>query len=251
MKTVRSILNKVDWPAIPSPSAEKILAALELRIGQKVPTLFRELWSLEKGPDFLARYSNADQPISPSNLGEPLEERWPGYDALDDDVLPFMIENQGICAWGLRLDSDDDDPSVVVEVDSGTPPHWRECADRFSDWLACQVEDALLLEACWFGAKGPPLDDSVLVDMHERYSAGEQSSVWPGAWNYRFHDDKVRLLLWNSESQCDWWIAPKSADVAMDVLDDLDAIASIGRALYAPKDEHAEALRQWRERSKD
>ena len=251
MKTIRHILNRADWPFVPSPAAAKILDALERRmVNRKLPTTFRELWSLENGPDFLARYSNADQPISPSGLGEP-SERWPGYDAIADDVLPFMVENQGICAWGVRLDSDDDDPSVVVEVDSGTPPNWRECADRFSDWLACQVEDTSLLESYWFNARGEPLDDVVLVQLHERFSAGTQTSCWPGSWNYRFQNEHVRLLLWNSEGQCDWWIAPRSADTAMAALDEIDAIAAIGRSLNAPKDEHREVLRDWLERGRD
>ncbi len=251
MKTIRHILNGADWPLVPSPAAATILDALERRmVNRKIPTTFRDLWSLENGPEFLARYSNADQPISPSGLGEP-SERWPGYDAIADDVLPFMVENQGICAWGIRLDSDDDDPSVVVEVDSGTPPHWRECADRFSDWLACQVEDASLLETYWFTAKGPPLDDVVLVQLHERFSAGTQTSCWPGSWNYRLQNEHVRLLLWNSDGQCDWWVAPKSANVAFAALDDIEAIAGIGRSLTAPKDEHGEVLRAWLERGRD
>jgi hypothetical protein len=55
-----------------------------------------------------------------------------------------MIENQGVCTWAIALDGTDD-PFVVVEKDSGTPPTWQMCTDSFSQWVYYLVHDGILL----------------------------------------------------------------------------------------------------------
>lgn len=107
-----------------------------------------------------------------------------------------MIENQGVCVWAVRLD---DDPPVVVEVDSGTPPRWRRCADCFSCWLKCQVLDRNLWQSCWFFAQAGPLSPEVLSRLRRCFEEGPQTYGWPGKTNYRFYNARSRLLLWDGD----------------------------------------------------
>jgi hypothetical protein len=152
--TIREVFDSASWTPIASVDSERVLRALEHRLHRILPRTFRELFALENGPVLLGQFGNSDIPIFPPHLAEPLE-RWPGYDPLGEQLLPFMIENQGVCVWAVRLDARDD-PAVVVEVDSGTPPRWRRCADRFSCWLKCQVLDRNLWQSSWFFAQAIP-----------------------------------------------------------------------------------------------
>jgi hypothetical protein len=134
----------------------------------------------------MGHFSNSDIPIPPHQLAQPLE-RWPGYDPFDEELLPFMIESQGVCVWAVRLDAGDD-PPVVVEVDSGTPPRWRRCADRFSCWLKCQVLDRTLWQSSWFFAQAAPMSPEVLSRLRRCFEEGSQTYGWPGETNYRFYN---------------------------------------------------------------
>jgi hypothetical protein len=64
--------------------------------------------------------------------------------------------------------------------------------------------------------------------------------------NYLFFNVRCELALWDATRQCDWWIAPRSRDVATAALDEIEEIAGIGNDLYAPREEHEELLRIWR-----
>src|SRR5262249_54415827 len=113
MAGLRDIFQRASWTPPPPDTAERELLAVEQRIGSKLPATFRELHASADGSAFLARFSNADSPIAPNELGVPLR-RWSHYDPLQEGILAFMIENQAVCAWGIRLDAGDD-PPVVVE----------------------------------------------------------------------------------------------------------------------------------------
>ncbi|MCI0429836.1 MAG: SMI1/KNR4 family protein [Rhodospirillales bacterium] len=240
---LRDIFRRADWSPLRSAAAERDLLAVERRIRRKLPSAFRELQALENGPAFLARFSNSDRPIDPNELAAPLA-RWPRYDPLEKSILPFLIENQAVCVWGIRLDGGDD-PPVVVEVDSGTPPRWQRCADRFTDWLRCQVHDQDLFHSALFAAQALPLNANVLSALSRHFEEGLQTHGWPGATNYRFCNRGCRLLLWDSDKQCDWSIAPRSVELVTAVLDEIEAIAGVGRNLYAINDRDRDSLRRW------
>jgi hypothetical protein len=108
---IREVFDCASWTPIASPDSESVLRALERRLHRILPRTFRELFALANGPALLGQFSNSDIPIPPPQLAEPLE-RWPGYDALADQLLPFMIEGQGVCVWAVRLDAGDDPPVV-------------------------------------------------------------------------------------------------------------------------------------------
>jgi hypothetical protein len=199
--------------------------------------------ALRNGPALMAEFSNSDRPIPADELARPLE-RWRGYDALAEHVLPFMIENQGVCVWAIRLDGNHD-PAVLVEVDSGSPPQWQLCAERFSEWLKCQVHDRRLFGSSWFAAQALPLSSHVLAELRRRFDEGSQTYAWPGNTNYRFSNARAQLLLWNADGQCDWHIAPRTSDVAIAALDEIDEIAGVGGVLYPLREEFSGILHQW------
>jgi len=242
--SISAILEGAGWALCRSGAAERSLLEVERRLGRRLPGAFRELQSLEDSGRFLARFSNADHPITPDKLAMPME-RWSRYDPLKEDILPFMIENQAVCVWGLRLDAGDD-PPVVVEVDSGTPPRWKRCADRFTVWLQSQVQDKNLLDLVMFAAQADPLDAAVLAELRQRFEEGPQTYGWPGTVNYRFFNDDCRLLLWDWDRQCDWSITPRSAELVPAVLDEVEATAGLGRSLYGINDRDRGALQRWR-----
>jgi hypothetical protein len=244
MTAIDEAFDCASWTPITSPNSESVLLALEGRLNQVLPSVFRELMALENGPELLGRFSNSDTPIPPNQLAEPLG-RWPGYDPLGENLLPFMVENQGVCVWAICLDAGED-PPVVVEVDSGTPPRWQRCADRFSGWLKCQVQDHGFWELCWFAVQADPLSTEVLSRLRGRFEEGLQTYAWPGQTNYRFCNARSRLLLWDGNKQCDWWIEPRSVGLATAALDEIEEIAGIGDNLYGLRDYHEQTLRRWR-----
>jgi len=85
-------------------------------LNHDLPGTFRELMALENGPALIEHFSNSDIALSPRRLAEPWEERWPGYDPLEERLLPFKIENQGVCVWAIPLDAGDDPPSLWKSI---------------------------------------------------------------------------------------------------------------------------------------
>jgi len=171
---------------------------------------------------------------------------WLGYDALRHNVLPFMIENQGVCTWALPLD-EGDDPRVLVEVDSGVPPVWQTTADAFSLWLKCQVQDRLLQDTCAFAAQAPEIDDTGLELLRRKFAEGQRTYAWPGHVNYRFSNSLGALLLWNWHDQCDWWICPAPNVPEQQILNEIGSMPGLADALYELDSRHRAALVAWRQ----
>lgn len=233
------------WTPEESPAAEAAVVDLEHRIGKGVPATFRQILNLANGLDLLRKFSNCDQPIPCDELAG-AKSRWHDYDALRHNLLPFMIENQGVCTWALPLDAGDD-PHVLVEVDSGTPPVWETTAGSFSAWLSCQVEDAILRDACTFAAQAPELDDAGLQMLRCSFAEGQRTYAWPGRVNYRFSNADGKLLLWNWQGQCDWWISTAPDVSACDVLDKVRSLPGLADALYSLDHRGSTALGAWKQ----
>jgi hypothetical protein len=228
-----------------SPEAEPRLAAVERVLGLKIPPSLRELLASDAWPSFLAEFSNRDRPISLDDLGR---RGWKTYDPVEHALLPFMIENQGVCTWAVALNGSDD-PEVSVEVDSGDPPTWRHAAPTFSLWLECQVLDKQLLEQAMFSAQAAPIADVDLARLARVFSPGPRTFGWPGRTNHRFAGPLGSMVLWAGDDQCDWWIAPSSAEAAAACLDALPPAMDSEGWLHEihPDDRDArEALEAWR-----
>jgi SMI1-KNR4 cell-wall len=248
MDDIAKIFHLAGWETVKSNDAEAAVARVEERIGRKLPQSFRSLLLCDNWVELLAEHSNCDSPISCSELGQRIR-CWKDYDPLSDDLLPFMIENQGVCTWAVRL-TDADDPPVVIEVDSGSPPQWQLTAPTFTQWLSCQVEDKRMLEAASFAAQAPGLDDSALAFIRRNFSEGKRTFAWPGETNYRFSNDRSQLLLWNSEGfACDWWISLARDAGVNEAIDELAVIPGLAHALYSICDKHSEELQAWKRQS--
>jgi hypothetical protein len=230
--------------AVPEREGEAVL--LEQRIGASIPASLRELLVSDAWPDLLRTFSNSDQPLDVGQLGTAMV-RWRGYDAVSSGVLPFMVENQGVCVWALRLSSGDD-PPVVVEVDSGDPPTWQTAADSFSMWLRCQVEDYQVIQRAMFAAQAEPLTESARGALVKAFTVGPATSGWPAREIIRLNNHLGSLLLWNGEDQCDWWIAPASPHLAAALLDHLPPLPDLPGWIYELRPDARPVLEAWRHR---
>ena len=235
-------LSLAGWKALSPAAVDRRVSAIESAIGHQLPASLRELMATECWPGFLEQFSNCDRPIAVEDL---LRSRWPSYDAIGNRVLPFMIENQGVCTWAVALDTGDD-PEVLVEVDSGNPPTWRHAAETFSLWLRTQVLDHQLLERALFAAQAEPLSAAALAGLEAAFDQGPRTFGWPGETVYRFHSSLGFLLLWAGIDQCDWWIAPTTVDTATALLDALPLASGVGGRLYELKPVAKALLHEWR-----
>jgi SMI1/KNR4 family protein SUKH-1 len=237
--------------------ADEVVREVEHRIGMKLPSSFRQLLLFDSAMDLLRKHSGGDDPIDCSELGNRLE-RWDewdacgptgqyGYDPLSDKLLPFMIENQGVCTWAVELENGDD-PRVFIEVDAQGRPEWQLTATTFTDWLASRVKDHLLLESASFAAQAPELDDDGMDLLRRRFQEGYATFAWPGRVNYRFSNAHADLLLWSNEGQCDWWIKLMPDAQIDDALDQLSNIQGLVQALYVIGEGDVKILQAWKRR---
>ena len=231
------------WEMHASPEAEQKVSAVETVLDCRVPASLRELLSSDGWPAFLEHFSNEDHPFQ---IDELTDSRWPGYEPVRHGILPFMVENQGVCTWAVVLDGRDD-PEVVVEVDSGTPPTWKVAASSFSLWVRCQVLDHVHADQTLLAAQGEPLSGDDVKLLERRFESGPCTYGWPGDTIYRFSSPLGSLLLWSSHGQCDWWIAPHGEDTAVDLLNEIPSIRDLYQRLYALKPEGKAVLKLWRQ----
>src|SRR5436190_19774621 len=89
----------------PSRSAGARVSAVERTLGRRIPASLRELLASDAWPSLLEEFSNSDRPIALEGLQH---SRWPNYDPLENALLPFMFENQGVCTWAVSLNAADD-----------------------------------------------------------------------------------------------------------------------------------------------
>jgi hypothetical protein len=101
------------------------------RLGRRLPTSVREWYACGDALWILAEYSNNDPPIP---VDEFAISEWKSL-----QLLPFRVENQGVCVWSIVLDGSDD-PPVYVDVDSnGTD--WQLLSPAFSAYVYACVWD--------------------------------------------------------------------------------------------------------------
>lgn len=238
----RHTFELLDQKPKPSVESENLLHSIERVFDITLPAAFREWYTFDNAAQILASYSNRDRPIPLQQLGLPLE-RWLPYQPATDGVLPFMVENQGVCTWAIRL-NDGDDPAVLVEVDSGTPPRWQLCAERFSNWVYWLVHDWHTLEQMRFQAQAAPLTDADITLLQADYHEIGRTYAWPGTINYRCFGAAGELLIWAGPSQADWFLAPNPG-MEQALLTHLWACADLATSLYGMREEDQQLLEQF------
>jgi hypothetical protein len=201
----------------PEPAAMRALMKRGGELGISIPASFVEWFGMRDGVALLRRCSNGDHPLALDRLGEPCEWRWDEpHDLVRNGLLHFMVENQAVSIWAIRLDAGDD-PPVLVARDPEL--EWRACADRFSTFIGCQVWDHLEVLGDATGdsagilllqAQDEELRDADLALLRQRFDQRPTTHGWPGDHQYRFELDEGHVLLWDGEGQADWFVAARS-----------------------------------------
>ncbi len=175
----------------------------ERRLGFRLPLSVREWYCNEGAIDLLAKYSNQDWPISPSEFAV---KEWQTH-----RLLPFKYENQGVCTWAIVLDGLDD-PPVYVDVDSnGT--QWDLQAPTFSADVYAHVWDHVFVfeQPGLVLAQNKPLSSEAIDELRRIFSEQPRTFGWPGRTQHRFVGKCQALLIWSGKDQADWHVGARDA----------------------------------------
>lgn len=141
-----------------------------------------------------------------------LQDELVGPDRLDvdDDVLVFAVENQGVVQWGLRVD-EGDDPPVMVSEEEG----WVVESPTTS---AFALHFALLnvkwSKAVAYRANGQAPDEALAAIAERLPRLPFQELHWP-AWPTRFFGTDDVLVETNGDS---WiWVSARTAEALREV----------------------------------
>jgi len=225
----------------PQPSGDDPCALVEARVGP-LPRSFAALLRSNVWHEALS-FGSCDHPHGIDTLGLPMTGYGVPYLGASDGVLPFLSETQGVCTWAIRL-GDAEDSEVLVEVDSMPRPKWQPTCSSFLTWLRCRIEDGHFLARAMFAAQAPALDPSTRDRMRAVFEEGTPTFAWPGHTNYRFRGALVDVLLWDTDDQCDWFIAPRGD--AREALRAIPNIRHILSALYGLSDDAQATLERIR-----
>lgn len=245
---IREIFGLAGWEPLRTATADAELLLVEQRIGRKLPLVFRRFVACSNSSDFLRRHSNSDQPVPTAELGAMTLWHWPGWESYDlssENLLHFMVENQGVWSWAVELDTIDD-PKVYVTLHETLPPSWALAANSFSVWLKCQVEDHQWGERLAFAANSGPLTVADLQLLRARFRERQQTFSFPRALNRRFSNAHCDLLLWCDDVGTDWFVSPTDGTDIPDVLNNLRGFTELPDQLYAINHDHEQLLRRWK-----
>lgn len=213
----------------------------EKRLGLCLPASVRDWYSHDGAIEILAKHSNQDPPI-------PLVDfeliHWKGH-----RLLPFRVENQGVCIWSVMLDGSDD-PPVYVDVDSNGQ-EWTFLAPTFSAHVNTCVWDytAVFDKPAVAQAQNTPLSELALSALRLHFAEKLTTFGWPACSQYRFAGDGQGILIWAAEEQADWFVAgsdDKSLESALRVIWELD---DVGKSLYDCSPMAGEVLQRLRGQS--
>jgi hypothetical protein len=155
-----------------------------------------------------------DQVVYPRHIvidppGAP-DRRFPAWPT---PVLLLAIENQGVCAWGLPLDGDDNPPVIVSgERSDGSDTTIPYAADLDAYVAARRWDNQCLSSPVVLQAQADPVDPTTLAYLHANYEQLPSTTGWPGELTYRFRNGPVRIMLWAGADQCDWFISGTDTD---------------------------------------
>lgn len=226
-------LKLLNLEGVPDSAAVEELQARGRELGIRFPASFIDWYGMRDGIELLKRHSNSDEPIAIGKLGERVYVTRTRDTLREEGVLPFMIESQSVCLWGLRLDGTDD-PPVVVAVD---PKYqWSQCSDHFSTFIASQLwdyhevfgeTDKILVQA-----QDVQLRADDLKFLREHFTERTTTHGWPGDHQYRFERETIRIVIWDAAGQADWWIAAPDEERLTQALDELLNCGGLKKSLW-------------------
>jgi hypothetical protein len=170
----------------------------ERQLGILLPSSVREWYYSENAIGIFEKYSNQDRPI-PVHKFAVLQ--WQSH-----RLLPFKIENQGVCVWSIMLDGSDD-PPVYVDVDSGGT-QWHMHAPTFSAYVyACIWDYVFVLEQPGLvQAQNKALSPDAINGLRRAFAEQPKTFGWPGTTQLRFAGKDQAILIWSGEDQADWFV---------------------------------------------
>jgi hypothetical protein len=197
-------------PGEPNPA----LMRWATRHGHAVPASVKEWYSLPDAVALLFRYSNQDPPLEPGEFRVDCYQEKP--------VWTCIIENQGVCRWGIWLNGDDDPPVLVNITDS-----WEPCASTFSTFVYTRVFDYQYWadDETWNIEVRGPLKPGELRYLRTHFSEAPQTLGFPGA-AYRFYQSEKRATLWISQDgeQTDWSVSARTPALFQELMATLKAL---------------------------
>ncbi len=204
-----------------SPAAASEVERAEERLGFRLPASVREWYGYDNAIGILVEHSNQDPPIP---IDKFVVSQWKSR-----RLLPFRIENQGVCVWSIMLDGSDD-PPVYVDVDSnGT--EWRMQAPTFSDYVYACVWDyeVVLGQPGLAQAQNEPVSAEAIIDLEKAFVPQSKTYGWPGSTQYRFAGKNHAILIWSAEKQADWFVGARdegSLESALRIVWKLDGVGN-------------------------
>jgi len=209
------------------------LESLKTEKGFAVPASISEWYSLENAIEILSQHSNDDHFIKVEDFGK---LSYANEDLLAEGLLLFMIENQAVCEWAIKLNNSDDPPVFARDVDA---KKWGLCAETFStfvwtlafDWSHFRQKGSYLLYA-----NAEPIEESEISELQILFQEEPRTYVFPGKVTYRFSRQDKRIHIWQNPGQADWNISANSSQSLFELVQKIWNLSDLKDSLFAVDD---------------
>jgi hypothetical protein len=240
-------LHELHLSYVPDAAALSALVTRSSELGVRFPAAFVEWYGMRDGITLLRQHSNSDEPVEIAKLGAPT---WPFKDGNVPEsehgrMLQFMVENQGVCTWGIALDAGDD-PPVLVAVDPNF--EWRAHAASFSTFIACQIWDYEKVHSgVLLAAQAGELAQVDLELLRPSFREKTTTHGWPTKNIFRFERADGRVIVWDGDGQADWWISAHSEENIAALARELWSCGDLSTSMYGLDERGERVLRSLRQ----
>jgi len=198
-----------------------------------IPASILEWYSLENAIELLSQHSNDDYFVKVEDFGKP---SYTNEDLAAEGFLLFMIENQAVCEWAVKLNNSDDPPVFARDVDV---KKWELCAEKFStfvwtlafDWSRFRQMGSYLLYA-----NAEPIKESEISELQNLFQEEPRTYVFPGKVTYRFSQQDKRIHIWQNPGQADWNISANSSQSLFELVQKIWHLSDLKDSLFAVDD---------------
>lgn len=206
----------------------------------EVPAAVTRLLTADVAREIAATFG--DQPLYPERIfvDSPASpgRRFPGWPG---PVLVLSDENQGVCSWGVPLGGSGTQVLVGGDLlDAGRAT--VRYAASIRDFIEARRWDHACLSPPVLQAQAAELDQASLGYLRERLTPAVATAGWPGPAQYRFDGQDVRVMLWSTSGQCDWWISGSNESALKVFTEGLLSLSDLRSALWSNDDAGAELL---------
>lgn len=173
-------------------SKEEELKKIESSYSIELPKAFKELYSIKNFENILKYYSNDDQILT-------LSEIFP--DRLEDNLIVFIVENQGVCKWCISINGKEDPPVLVKGVQENA--RWLLSSTRLSDFVYVWIWDHQPFREEWYYLSRLYKNDTVINFTKKNYDELISNLFAPDMLTYRFEtfNRQSRIRIVNREDK--------------------------------------------------